>query len=797
MLKLGPPYFDIEGVAVMSDAHDDRQFYYVPNAPHIAVDDQGRPAIRFIVLKDAHDAIIGNSDDTESLPAGEDSEDISGFLFFDTVLSWPDETLNKVRKELSKRLEDAHEEETGERIEIEVQLAPLPYRKGSVRLTMLDKTTREIQIEPELGPDGEPLTEPETETVSAWVPFAHTPGVPSLYGENRAVFQAKLSRKAVKLLYGAFSGLIPASVYYDLQYVGQMQGYNVSVSADWEQVYDFIQKRHGVNLGFFSADVEKTTTEMIENKIINIEAEVDATETDIAVEQQMDDFETVKSDLQDMVLQTFFEPTTNPNEDPDSINTLSRLHGLKTSWAPVGYSRRELSVTELRSISVDYTVRRAVKRRIAPQAHMHVFFEDLNVTRDDLVTVVDGNDSIWREVDMQVGVNGDFERNDINQVVVDVQYTKTLDLEPDLEADPDAQWSFVFETGEERFNRSSWYSDDVGTNFFYRYRVFFNGSGLPGPASSAASEWRRIDSNVIMADTAELFERQDVQIQAVNSFPWDRYPQVFVRLRYDDTVSEWRHEDAKLLSQNDAIFTTAFRQRAKDGIEPEYQLQYLRNDGESITTAWEPVKGDIELILSPDPQQMEVRVIVSPATRIGDHGFVIVDMNYEDVDNNVSETVSMMFTADNVRLPQTWKVPWKDPTKRRYKMSQLIIDSEGNVTNTGFVETEGNTQIVGTTFAKTMTVQPKMIGPELGPQNIDKIMLRLKYEDAANGVLSERMHEISAPGDVPSWTVMLKDASLREYSYELTYVLNTGFTQSTGIRTQSDNFPIFSTALPE
>jgi len=463
----------------------------------------------------------------------------------------------------------------------------------------------------------------------------------------------------------------------------------------------------------------------------------------------------------------------------------------------VGYTKRDISITEVRSISVDYTVRRAVHRRIAPQAHMHVFFEDLNVTRDDLVTVVDGNDSMWRSLDMQVSVAGDFEGNEIDKVVVDVQYAKTLDTEPDLENNPDAQWSFVFETGDEQFTRSQWFSDDVGTNFFYRYRTFFEGGGLPGPTSSAMSDWRRIDSNVIVANTSELFERQEVVIQPVARFPWDRYPQVFVRLRYNDPVSEWLHEESKLVSQAEPVFETAFRQRTNDGIEPEYQLQFLRNDGEVIETGWEQVKGEIALIHSPDPAQMEVRIIVSPATRIGDHGFVIIDLHYEDTENNINETESMIFDATNVRVPKTWKVAWKDPSKRRYRMSQTIIDSEGNVTNTGFIETEGNTQIVGTTHARKMMVQPKILGPELASQGLEKILVRLKYEDPAKGVLSERMHEVSAPGDLPSWSVELKDASLREYSYEITYVLTTGFTHSSGVRTSSDTFPIFSTAIPQ
>ena len=72
-------------------------------------------------------------------------------------------------------------------------------------------------------------------------------------------------------------------------------------------------------------------------------------------------------------------------------------------------------------------------------------------------------------------------------------------------------------------------------------------------------------------------------------------------------------------------------------------------------------------------------------------------------------------------------------------MQQTIIDMDDNVTDTGMVETEGQTQVLGDTFAKSMKVQPKLIGPDLASQGIEKIILLLKYEDEVNGVLKETL----------------------------------------------------------
>jgi len=795
MLRLGPPYYQFEGVSVMGDAHDDKQYYYYPNAPHVPVDDNGRPAIRFIALQEAQDEVDG------------DEEDLAGFLFFDTVLSWPENTLKKVKKEI----EDSIKEDSGE--EVEIRLGPLPFRKGGVRLTFLDETTRPVRLEPPEpdpnNPDA-PLPEPEEPDMeAAWVPFLTTSGVPSLYGENRAVFTAQLNRKATKLLMGAFDGLIPASVYYELQFVGQMRAYNVRVTADWEQVYHFVQERFTGNFVFFDFEIDDIMSELEEKKIIVIEAELDTTEEDIDAAKLEAQFDDVRKDLQELVLETFFEPTTNPNavtpetqsEADGTIDSMVRARNLAHGFASAGYSRKELNMSEVRSITVDYSLHRAVTRRIAPQAHIHVIFDDLGVTRDDIVTVVNGEADVWSTADFTASVVADFEGAAIDTVVMDVQYVKEVDFvanpeeaaENDTEEQTNKIWSFSFKDADMVHRKSTWFNAEIGPKFFYRYKVFFKPGVVPGPSSMVETQWRQVTSQDITANTAELFELEQVTIQTVDNFPWDRYPQLFVRIRYNDPVSSWMHEDSRLLNAETSAISTKFRQRTNDGIEPEYSVRYIRNDNEIIDTAWEPVQGPLTVILNPDPRELTVNFVVSPATKLG---MLILNLRYIDEENDVLEETSMFFTEEDALKMKPWKIPWKDTTKRRYFMQQTIIDQDDNVTDTGMIEAEGRTQVLGNTFARSMEVQPKLIGPDLVSQEVTKVILRLKYEDEVNGVLKETLHEFSAPGDAPTWKVMLKDPGKREYSYELTFLTETGFTKTSGVQTSRERFLMLSSQLP-
>jgi hypothetical protein len=792
MLRLGPPYYQFEGVTVMGDAHDDRQYYYFPNAPHVPIDDAGRPAIRFIMLKEAQDEVEG------------DEEDLAGFLFFDTVLSWSEGVLDKVKK----GIEDSIKEDTDE--DVEIRLGPLPFRKGGVQLSFLDETTRPVQLDPpEVDPNDpdaplEPVDPSEPDMEAAWVPYLKTSGIPSLYGENRAVFTAQLNRKATKLMFGAFDGLIPASVYYELEFVGQMRAYDIRVTADWEQVYHFVQNRFTGNFIFFDFEIDDIVSELEEQKVIVIEAELDTSEEDLNPAKLEAQFDDVRKDLQELVLETFFEPATNPHEvTPDSqsgfdsaVDSLVRMNTLAHGFPSVGYSRKEVDISEMRTISVDYSVHRAVSRRIAPQAHIHVLFDDLNVTKDDIVTVVDGADDMWSTADFSASVVADFEGSGIDTIVMDVQYVKDIEFVADPNEEEDLSnslWSFTFKSSNDVHRKSTWFDDEIGPKFFYRYKVFFKPDAMPGPSPMVETPWRQIKSQNIIANTAELFETEQATIQTVSNFPWERYPQVLVKMRYNDPVSSWLHEDTQLLDAENTAFTTEFRQRAADGIDSEYSIRYIRDDNEVIDSAWEPISGPLSVILNPDPKEMKVRFVVSPATKLG---LLILNLRYVDDENDVFEDDTLIFTAENALKPQVWTVPWKDNSKRRFFMQQTIIDENDNVIDTGMVEAEGRTKVLGDTFAKSMEVQTKLLGPDLQSQGVSKIVLHLKYEDEVNGVLKEMLHEFEATGDAPTWKVMLKDASKREYSYELTYVMETGFSKSGGVQTSRDQFLILSSQVP-
>src|SRR5207249_9265806 len=89
---------------------------------------------------------------------------------------------------------------------------------------------------------------------------------------------------------------------------------------------------------------------------------------------------------------------------------------------------------------------------------------------------------------------------------------------------------------------------------------------------------------------------------------------------------------------------------------------------------------------------------------------LIVDLKYEDPKNHVREFGTVMIDQSNITtVPVPWVVSLADPTNRRYSYSQTLIDTDGNVVATGWVQEERTTLLVGDVYVKRWEVQPTLV----------------------------------------------------------------------------------------
>jgi hypothetical protein len=769
MMYLHPPFYMFEGVAVIPDYDDPNQYYYFPNRPHLAVDN-GHPAVRLLVYK---------ADLDELKP---EEEAVAGFFYFDTTLEWPDATLKKVAKKIQDQ----------ENLERLPRLSPLLYKSGTVRLIFLDKTTPPPT--PPGGGTGSGAGDGDTSQPAKdrWVIKLESSGVPSLYGDNRAIFSAVLTKEATQLLYSAFDGFIPAGVVYDLTFVGMQRAFNVHVSADWEQVYHFMDEKTSVDLFFFQSEVEDIVSQLFDKKIIKIEASLEG----VGDEGMENEFNAVRKQLTEFVLDKFFKPVPFPDKQDVNESTEGRIvdfaRDLRTLGYPsVGYSRRTVDINEVRTIDIDYTVSRAVERKIAPQAHISLFFEDFQLKREQVITVVNGADDFWKTVDFNVAANADFDGDGIFGVGVDVAYGP--DSQPGPNGEPTVTWASLLSKSAPNFKKSSWFDPAGGRQYAYRYKTFFTAGALPGPEQEVQSGWHNDSGNVLVVTPTELYLKRRLEFQLVKNFPADLFPQAQVEISYTDPGSGWTFHDSALIDPSSPRAVFAFRARREAPSTVSYRYQFVHTGGPTQTD-WQTTESDLVLVMDPRHNLFRVNILVA-----GDRSKIqelLLNFRFEDpVDGHV-ETKFIHLSKTNINDSQEWIFAPTDPKQHRYSYSQLLMDTDGNLVETGQVQEEKNTLPVGVIYAKRWEVRPELIGPPLADNGLEKIKLSLHYIDETNSVLSDKQMVFVQPGKGEPWLLELKDPLVRSYTYEVSYVQQNGFEHRIGPLSGTDTFLIISSVPP-
>ena len=263
----------VKGVNVFRDYNDKTLFHVLPGSPRVATEG-GQPMFQLLVYRDAGTADSG-------VQGG-------GFLTMTTDLALPQALLEDVRTELSSRHGVA------------AQLVPLQVRQGTVRVVALDSAASGA--------------EPGADGAAGGIRFVENllaSGKPSLYGDQRAVFTAELSRQGAVLMQAALKqdGATPVSVIYDFEYVGLMPAYEVKIRIDFRQSYEHLRSRAQMNTLWFKTDIDSEMESLRKSGAIHIEEVVYATETPEDAAARMTRLNTLAKELAQW---SFFKPALNP-----------------------------------------------------------------------------------------------------------------------------------------------------------------------------------------------------------------------------------------------------------------------------------------------------------------------------------------------------------------------------------------------------------------------------------------------------------------------------------------------------
>jgi len=265
-------YFDaaveLASLTAYRDYNDKTRFYYTPKSPRLSVEN-GEPMFQLLIYRDV--------EATATASTG------GGFLTMTTDLGVPPATLERVRADLAARFG------------VDPVLVPLPVKSGAVRVTALDSGRAGAQGA------GEPR----------FVEDLVASGSPSLYGDQRAVFTAELTKQGATMMRAALEGegATPIMVIYDLRFVGLLPAYDVKITIKFSQSYQYFRSRTQMNTLWFKSDIDRETESLIKSGAIKIEEVVYETEN---TEQAAARMQRLNALAKDLAQWTFFKPGLNP-----------------------------------------------------------------------------------------------------------------------------------------------------------------------------------------------------------------------------------------------------------------------------------------------------------------------------------------------------------------------------------------------------------------------------------------------------------------------------------------------------
>ena len=207
------PILFFKGLTIFRDFSEPSRYYFLPpDVPRVAKSPVNKQdyALRLVLYRPDPNA-----------PPPQGMENGGGFLNLDADL------------EVEDKLRIAAEDEIKRRFGGSASLVPVPFLRGSVELVLLG-VGREDQ--------GKPFVRKVAGST-----------VPSLYGSQRAAFSVVLDRDGAALMEQVVKkgGMTMALAIYHLTYAGIPPAYNLTITVDYEKVYEHLdlRVRAGVTAG--------------------------------------------------------------------------------------------------------------------------------------------------------------------------------------------------------------------------------------------------------------------------------------------------------------------------------------------------------------------------------------------------------------------------------------------------------------------------------------------------------------------------------------------------------------------
>ncbi|MBK5953766.1 hypothetical protein CCR92_07095 [Rhodospirillum rubrum] len=726
-------YLFEEGLMIVGDHQDKTLFYFFPVAPRLALHPDGLPA--FLFLKYA--------DDPQSLPPG--VEGGGGFLAFDCDLRVDADRLSDAAKAVKKKRD----------LDQTPRLVPIDYRRGGVRLMILDlDTSPPPQPAPADGslPVKSSIVAPPGQRFVERASFSATP---SLFGDNRATFNVELSKRGATLVEETLdmaSSLV--GIVYDLTFVGLKPGFNVTLKVDWKRVQHDIDERFQASFLFASVDIESFVSELIDNRVIEFEVvRFAAGSDDAALNDRTDE---AAQFVKEMITDTFFEPSLNPS-GAISDRWWEQVGSFAKSMRPTfaGYTKRDMTRIDTKSLDVSFREITAVERRILPQGHLQGLAGVLaGHPRDLFIRSVRLDDDFFKTVAVEVTVGGSFEALGFTGATIAFDYAgdaKALTFDKP-NAPQSVKWFF-----------------DPPSGRSYRYRVeFFPGPDMPdGLESGFTSDWLVSNETRITLDPIRFFQPATVGFRLLDDEVLTRFPTIEIEASHENPAGGPARRKTLMLRPDQKTPSWRFLPFTPGEAEVTTRLRFLRANGTGLEIGPLVSRSDTVLIADPQPLRLEVEII--PSVDWTSLRQIIVDLRYEDAENGLRHAGKATFT-EKTDVSSAWVIPIADADKRHYSYRVTFLAKTGAVRQWPFVSTDDERVFVTEDFLRETIVAVSSRGKSFDEAGIARIEVQFQYDPGAGQPVVTQDNTLSSRDATGEFRFTQTDPARPRYRYGVTFV---------------------------
>ncbi|MGV8989554.1 MAG: hypothetical protein ACOH2H_25375 [Cypionkella sp.] len=755
MLYLDAPYYFINGVSVFRDHADPLQFYYLPAQPRLRTEldpGTGKRVPRLQLIK------------YRSLVAG-----AGGFLTFDVHIGLSDDEIDAVAGEIRRM---AHLPE-------KPRLIPVQPLDGSVRLLILGQDSGATP------PPARPgVTPPPPAPPRFVLKVAHF-AKPSLYGDNGAAFAVELDEQGAAIVTAAMKGEItPIIVVYSITFAALRPAFSVRLHIDWDRVQTSMDETFGHESYFTSTQIENAVDKLVENRVIQMEADNFVPDADDAGKAVSERFESARMRVQEMITDSFFEASLPPNKErPDGwdkavdvLDHFGKQAGMMAATGGIGgfigtfsYNKSNYQRIDKRKLDVEISERSAIIRTIYPQGTVSGLFRALHDGVDParFILEVDADDPWFAHRKVRVINRGEMTRDELASVNATLTYgqeVRSAVLE-ETGKEVAVEWLSILENG------------GVKRPVSVDYTVLFKPDAGGERPLEAASGPHEITGDVLELQPAELYARITVPIIASPGYPWDKYPQVQVMLRYLDPANGIKTDDTLIVKSGGDPQSWTFVALDKANRAFKYRLLHQAANHEDVDSGWIDSDGDMVDIRDPFGTMRLSVDVVPVVARWDDVEQIFVDLTYSDPDNGVDQSGSLAFSPDD-RTPKKFVVDRKDRTKKLVGFTVTTILKGGMVLEVPRSFTE-SPRILVRTDMKGHRIIAVTSPADFAKPKLERVEVDLAYTDVEAGIDVADSAAFDDPGGRKTFEFDYVDAARNRYRWRAKYLFLNGMTQQT------------------